>query len=282
MRAMFGFWKKREPEMPEDWQFYTRETNGHTESWTTNLALAAIAPIANYSQLICISAPLHDPTPNGQLSSEEEVEIDKWMLPVTDRELLAPYQAIPVAMQTAEGIERAYLYAESLETLQPSIQKVFRDHGSAYKFEVREQSDPAWTVYRDLYPDAEEMTRIEEWRIASVEIDRFKAMSAAVIQSLLDGGDDLTEPRPIDFTVLLPSAEAVERFSNWSRRLDVQKLKVSEPEASGRPFVVYASIELPADFSLIHQRERIFIQVAIRMGGRYDGWGCFARSPRKS
>src|SRR5579862_9197744 len=101
---MFGFRRKRQLEIPEDWQFYTRERNGRPESWTTNLALRAVAPIAGCTQLICVSAPLQHPKSDGQLSPEEAVEVDGWRLPVTDRELLTPLRAVPAAIQTAEEI----------------------------------------------------------------------------------------------------------------------------------------------------------------------------------
>jgi len=72
----------------------------------------------------------------------------------------------------------------------------------------------------------------------------FDADNEAVLQQMRDSGDDLSQPRVIDFTVVL----------SWD--------------------VVVKKHMLPTNAS-ITAFERELQAVAAPLGGRNDGWGCF-------
>lgn len=102
--------------------------------------------------------------------------------------------------------------------------------------------------------------------------------NADVLRRMLRGGDDLTKPRDIDFSIVFPSNSAAEEFGNYFVRLG---FKVSVQESNCVP-------ELPWDVTVtnymlpthagITEFEETLETVATRFGGRNDGWGCFRQS----
>ena len=101
--------------------------------------------------------------------------------------------------------------------------------------------------------------------------------NGAVLRRLQSDGDDLSKPRNIDFTVVLPTAAAAQAFARHFRALDYRV----DTEESG------CVAELPWDACVVRHMlpthagitafEAELDAVARPLGGRNDGWGCFGQ-----
>lgn len=98
-----------------------------------------------------------------------------------------------------------------------------------------------------------------------------------VLRRLQRDGDDLTQPRDIDFTVIFPGQFEAEAFANHFRCLgyevSVEETK-AKPEAPWDVLVVKNMIPSHAGITGF---EALLQNVASGFGGRNDGWGCFAQ-----
>jgi hypothetical protein len=100
-----------------------------------------------------------------------------------------------------------------------------------------------------------------------------------VILRLIADGDDLSKARDIDFTVVFPNGAAAEEFASKLRQEGYAASVDESDTAEGLPWdVVVVKHMLPiceaiTEFQLSLQAE------ALSLGGRNDGWGCFAQKP---
>lgn len=100
-----------------------------------------------------------------------------------------------------------------------------------------------------------------------------------VLRKLQLGGDDLSLPRDIDFSVVFASqANAfafAELFSTPEIRLTIERAAV----VPGLPWDVTVTRYMVPDHGAIGAFEDALAEQAARLGGRNDGWGCFGQSP---
>jgi hypothetical protein len=279
---VFGWRRSESFDFPEDWQFYTRSKGTRPEALTVNLELKAHAPPLGEWTLVKLATSLHRPTEDGLMSTEEAPAISAWEDRLISKEMMAR-GVVPVAVCTAGGTNSVYFYMRDAKVFDRLLREVLPPDTN-YEFEVFTRPDRNWSYYlQSLYPDADGLKQIEDYKAASVEIDRAAACGLAVIQTLNEKGDATEVPRPIDFTLLFPSAGVAEEFANWARSWDYENVRVGPSNASGGfQSVVSMSMVLPADFSLIHSRERVLIQKAMKLRGKYDGWGTFHQSKETS
>ena len=89
------------------------------------------------------------------------------------------------------------------------------------------------------------------------------------------GGDDLTRPRDIDFSVVFPNENSANEFANHFR---VRGLAASV-ELTGTvedfPWDVTVVKQMVPSHEEIGAFENSLQQVADSLGGHNDGWGCF-------
>ena len=102
--------------------------------------------------------------------------------------------------------------------------------------------------------------------------------NGAVLRRMAESGDDLSRPRKIDFTVVLPDEEAARKFA--ARFVDAGY--ETKAEQSGTvpelPWDVLVTKHMVADHADITAFEEELERTALPLGGRHDGWGCFERS----
>ncbi len=108
------------------------------------------------------------------------------------------------------------------------------------------------------------------------DIDQFPAdENGEVLRQMAESGDDLSKPRNIDFTVVLPSEAAAREFCAYFATAGHQ-VKVDEtgtvPELPWD--VVVVKHMLPTHTGIARFEEELEA-VAESLGGRNDGWGCF-------
>jgi hypothetical protein len=96
-----------------------------------------------------------------------------------------------------------------------------------------------------------------------------------VLRGMYEDGDDMSQPRDIDFTVVLPNSDAVQDFGSrfYNLGLQVKSKKIGTvPEL---PWDVSVTVNMLPSYEEITAFEQKLEQVAKPLGGRNDGWGCF-------
>jgi len=89
--------------------------------------------------------------------------------------------------------------------------------------------------------------------------------------------DDLSKPREVDFSVIFPSEEAALKFAIHLLRSD-QKVSFSAYEGNKElPWQVQAHAFMVPTHENITGYEEQLARGAEPLGGRNDGWGCFAQ-----
>ncbi|QOY86920.1 ribonuclease E inhibitor RraB [Paludibaculum fermentans] len=101
-----------------------------------------------------------------------------------------------------------------------------------------------------------------------------------VLLRMQENGDDLAKPRDIDFTVVFPGQSSAVAFADYFRRsgykVSVEKTG-SVPEL---PWDVIVVKHMIPSHNEIAEFENTLSDFASPLGGRNDGWGCFAQPTR--
>ena len=101
--------------------------------------------------------------------------------------------------------------------------------------------------------------------------------NGAVLRRMHEQGDDLTVARDIDFSVVFATQEAAQTFATRFALLGYTvsvELGNCVPEL---PWDVRVSKHMVPNHVAIGEFESELEQVATILGGRNDGWGCFAK-----
>lgn len=94
---------------------------------------------------------------------------------------------------------------------------------------------------------------------------------------MAEAGDDLTKPREVDFAVIFPTETAAIQFAVHVLR-NGQKVSFGPYEGDpDRPWQVYVHRVLLPTCEAIAGVESDLARDAEALGGRNDGWGCFAQ-----
>lgn len=98
-----------------------------------------------------------------------------------------------------------------------------------------------------------------------------------VLRRMATGGDDLTQPRDLDFSVVFPREDLARAFARsfvaGNRRLKVTL--ISEPDEPEIWDVTVSQPMLPTHAG-ITGFEALIEEAAAPFGGTNDGWGCFS------
>ena len=92
-----------------------------------------------------------------------------------------------------------------------------------------------------------------------------------------DSGDDLSKPRDVDFTVVLPNQAAAQVFGDHWRALGYQVSAEESGAVPDLPWDVVVVRHMVPTHAGIAQFEQELEAVASGLGGRNDGWGCFGQ-----
>ena len=94
-----------------------------------------------------------------------------------------------------------------------------------------------------------------------------------VLRRMVEHGDDLTVPRPIDFEHVLPNSRAAEEMARRARDLGFEA-RVLRRGLLSRGRDVTCTREMLPTHAAITETERALAAVARELGGHEDGWGC--------
>jgi hypothetical protein len=96
-----------------------------------------------------------------------------------------------------------------------------------------------------------------------------------VLRQMHESGDDLSKPRDVDFTVVLPDKAAAQAFCDRFHGLGYKVSAKHTRTVAELPWdAVVVKHMIPTHLE-ITRLEDLLGQVASELGGRNDGWGCF-------
>ncbi len=96
-----------------------------------------------------------------------------------------------------------------------------------------------------------------------------------VLRRMEAGGDDLTRPRDVDFTVVFPSEDAASQFAKLFRDRGHRTSVAFSEVVKNCPWDVVVVKNMVPSYEGITEFENILQDVADVFGGHNDGWGCF-------
>lgn len=96
-----------------------------------------------------------------------------------------------------------------------------------------------------------------------------------VLRRMQEDCDDLSQPRDINFTVVLPDSDAVQEFGSYFYNLGLQVKAKKTNNVSALPWDVVVTINMLLTYDEITDFEVKLTKVAEPLGGRNDGWACF-------
>jgi hypothetical protein len=104
-----------------------------------------------------------------------------------------------------------------------------------------------------------------------------KTENGNVLWHMAEDGDDLSIPREIDFSVILPSEDAALKFAVELLK-NGQKVSFSEYEGHDElPWQVQAHPFMLPSHENISGYEQLLANASSAFGGRNDGWGCMSQ-----
>lgn len=103
----------------------------------------------------------------------------------------------------------------------------------------------------------------------------FSEENEEVLRRMRAEGDDLTQPRDVDFTVVFPDELSAHAFADQFETADVSVSVEQSNTAEGMPWDVVVTKNIVPENETITEFEVFLADRAIGYGGRNDGWGCF-------
>lgn len=98
------------------------------------------------------------------------------------------------------------------------------------------------------------------------------------LRRLQRDGDDLTEARDVDFSVVFPTEGAAHQFADHFEQLGYKTSVRKSDVVAELPWDVTVVEPMVPSHAGISAVEESLQKVADIHGGRNDGWGCFARN----
>lgn len=95
---------------------------------------------------------------------------------------------------------------------------------------------------------------------------------------MLQDGDDLTESREIEFSVIFPNQELSLKFGHLLLENN-QKLSFCDfPDSKEFPWEITAYPEMPATYENISAYQHLLETSSAPLKGKFDGWYCVSAS----
>ncbi|RYY79732.1 MAG: ribonuclease E inhibitor RraB [Moraxellaceae bacterium] len=98
-----------------------------------------------------------------------------------------------------------------------------------------------------------------------------------ILWNMNQGGDNFSTPREVDFSIIFPTEESALEFAIHLLRNEQKVSFTTYEEHPELPWQVQAHPILVPTHANISSYESQLAQDAASLGGRNDGWGCFAQ-----
>jgi hypothetical protein len=102
-----------------------------------------------------------------------------------------------------------------------------------------------------------------------------------VLRRMEAGGDDLTQPRNIDFSVVFADEDSAQSFSRHFQALGYKASVDFAEVEKGFPWDVVVVKHMTPSHQEIGDFESLLEGVAEALGGYNDGWGCFCEPSKE-
>lgn len=247
--------------MPASWEqsynVYMVTMDGAPAAILVDLAAAGHVPLPSHPLRLQIRVPMLKPRADG-LRDGAELEALGALEDRFCEALEAQCDAISVGHVIHGGATTIFFYApESARAALEDLPSLMDDPGD-YDPEWLVEEDPEWSLYREfLYPDPMSMQQI---------------LNRQLIETFVEGGDDLAAARPVDHRAYFPS---IAKATDARRALAGAGFDVSEPEApdeAGRVALDFTRSDTLDDGRPDEFCQEIF-ELIDPFEGEYDGWG---------
>lgn len=240
-----------------DWDFYFSKVEGVIGSFTIDLGLAGIAPIADKPNLVWVSVKMNNPREDG-LSSNEEYEtlgaIEERLQELMQRK----HQATYAGRLTTDGSRDFYFYMGDTTLHDKTISESMVAFPN-YTFEYGIMQDDQWEQYFNfMYPDPRQLQSIQNRK---------------VVESLKGSGDPLTKARQVDHWIYFKTESDRADFLNKIEPMQFDIVSSDEITSSDDfPYKLHISRVDNVDLHSVDEYVLSLWELANECNGDYDGW----------
>lgn len=241
--------------LPENWASYLKKSDDDPMSIFVNIGLSRIAPIANYSTLLCISID-YTSKENGfpidedldKLSSIHESLIEAF------RE---KFKAIHAGSITSDGTRAFFIYFKKEVQVKKMLFKLLQGFSShTYCFSKDKNWDLFWGV---LMPSEDQHQSIQNGR---------------VLDDMESQGDSLQKARKVSHWAYFKSEKDQNSFEKSVESENFKVLSKSFDKENSLPFEIVFSRVDHVNYDDIDVYTIKLYHIAKALNGNYDGWEC--------
>lgn len=238
----------------DQWDFYACSIHDKPHSNMVNLSLFDVAPIDGLSVFYAIEVALRFPHPDHGMTTDEEYDALCGIEDALERALTKDLRYI--GRQTGDGKRTFYFYGTPKADISALVDRIGQDFPE-YKTSTFHFEDADWrTYFDDFYPNAMGLNEIA---------------NRSVYVNLEKSGDDLSIPRTVDHFCIFQNAKHAKEFEATlkDQGFTVQVTKKGVLKKTYELLVQRSDAPHDLDPVTYH-----LDQLARRLGGVYDGWGC--------
>jgi Regulator of ribonuclease activity B/Family of unknown function (DUF695) len=243
---LFG---RRKHRWDENWAVFPGESDGRYAMYFVDLGAVDAGPVADLSTRVELSVGVPDPSADGMpgpdgLSLVQEVE---------DQVVKAAGRlgGVYVGRVLTAGTARLTCYLPQPPAAPPAVL-------AGRPVEMSTAADPAWAYLRDV--------------LAPDEQQRHVIGDLGVVQALMNEGDRLDPPRPVDHTAFFASAADADAAAAELREQGFDVTVERQDAAEYLLEAVRVDPVAPPDLHDLTWSVRGSVEAH---GGTYDGWSCY-------
>jgi uncharacterized protein (TIGR01619 family) len=247
----------------ENWDSFPSPVDGERVGFFfIDLGLAEIAPVADKPNLVRLRLSILQPDQNG-LPGEQESTVLNEMEDMLVTVMASQFGGIYPGRVTVEGERSFYFYLGTKSSgYEKTLARVMADFPE-YAFECRLQEDPEWKNYLDfLYPEPVQLQSMQNRR---------------VVYQLMQHGDSLTVPRPVEHWIYFKTKRDREAWWNKVNDMGFELLEMStvdedDEHAPEYPYSLHITRDDKVDYDSIDECVLPLWGLAAEHNGNYDGW----------
>lgn len=244
-----GLFSRRRQQWEENWAVYPGEAGGRLAMYVVDLGAVDAGPIGDLPTRLDVSVRLAEPADSGlpdgpQLQQVQALE--ERLIRLVGRK----HDGVYVGRMLTAGAGRFTCYLRQPPSAPLAL-------GTALPTEVSTTADPAWEYLRDV--------------LAPDEQQRHVIGDLAVVRALLDEGDHLQAPRPVEHTAYFVAPQPAESAAAELRADGFQTSVERHDEGEYLLEAVRVDPVAPPD---VHELTWSVRGTVERHGGGYDGWSC--------
>lgn len=241
----------------EQWTYYFGYINQQFSSVFVDLGINDFAPIINKEVLLQVAITVKEPTEEGFVfdhENEELVDIEDLII----ARIPLSYDAIFCGRITANGVRNLYFYLNSDENIDQYIHEVMEAYDD-YEYGIGTNIDTDWNFYIDiLYPN---------------EFQRLSIKNRKGIDSLVEGGDDLSQPRMVTHWLHFVDEYKMDDFSIKAELSNFEIVKKEHNVNLGsKPFRIEIKRIEQISWASLDDCTFLLSDLAQKYNGEYDGW----------